>query len=152
MIGLPLAKLNSPSKVMIWRLLDKSCQIFALSGPDSPKFWVPVQQLLKIDFSLIHIAKKHILAQIKVGKKYTLGQTRSAKKFTLADRTSPYTVEVPLLTRSTIGPSNHCSKSSKTKHRYFCPKIGPKVGSCCTETQKHCKPTNLVWRKVLAKN
>ena len=28
----------------------------------------------------------------------------------------------------------------------------PPLGYSFTETQKHCKPTNLVWRKVLAKN
>ena len=70
---------------------DKSCQIFALSRPKSPKSWVSVQELPKFDFSLTKIAKELTLAQTKIAKKYTLGQIRSLKKYTLPAGTSPGT-------------------------------------------------------------
>ena len=74
---------------MSWRFLDKSCQVFAFSGPKSQKFKVSIQELPKFDLALTKISKKHILPQTKIAKKYTNGETRCPKKYTLADGTSP---------------------------------------------------------------
>ena len=70
---------NFPIKSALrWRFLDKTCQIFAFSGPKFKKSLFFLQKLPNFDISLTKIAKKHSiplprLNSTKIAKEYTVG-------------------------------------------------------------------------------
>ena len=77
---IPLARLNSTSKVPRVGSFSTKIAKFSPSLDQNHQNRVSIQELPKLDFSLAKMAKKH-----------TLGQIRSTKKYTLAGGTSPGT-------------------------------------------------------------